>query len=308
MTNQQPIQEAVEVQADTALTSSNLRKTIFDDIFRNGGYAHDGWFRRMVEPILSLPAHRFVQLCYEFDQQVEVHGIIHAMRWLLPRFAHGVDVHGAEHIPQDGPVLILSNHPGTFDEVAITAHVSRSDLKIVANPFPILRALPAVRRHCIFSAPDPHARMGTLRSIIHSLRDGHTLLLFPTGAVDPDPRLVDGAEEAINRWSPSVEVILKKAPETQVVVTIVSGVVSPMMLNSPFTWIKRKKLDRQRVAETLQVAFQVFFKRHLGLIPKVTFGHPMTVDELLQSGGVQQGIAAQAHGLLGLHAPAQALV
>lgn len=308
MTSQQPVQEPAEVHADLIATSSRLRKTIFDDIFRNGGYEQDGWFRRLVEPALSLPAHRFVQLCYEFDQQVEEHGIIHAMRWLLPRFAHGVDVHGAEQIPQDGPVLILSNHPGTFDEVAITAHVPRPDLKIVANPFPILRALPAVRRHCIFSSADPHERMGTLRSIIYSLRDGHTLLLFPTGVVDPDPRLVDGAGDAINRWSPSLEVILKRAPETQVVVTIVSGVVSPLVLNSPLTWIKRKKIDRQRVAETLQIAFQVLFKRQLGLIPKVTFGQPMTADELARAGSVQEGITAQAHNLLGLHAPVQASV
>lgn len=298
--------ELTDTHPELSMSISKLRKTLFDDIFRNGGYAENGWFRRLVEPVLSLPAHRFVQLGYEFDHMVEEHGIIYAMRWLLPRFAHSVEVHGASDIPQEGPVLILSNHPGTFDEVAITAHVPRPDLKIVANPFPILRALPAVRRHCIFASPDTHERMTTLRSIIRSLREGNTLLLFPTGTVDPDPRLVEGAGDAIQRWSPSLEVILKRAPETQVVVTIVSGVVSPLVLNSPLTWIKRKKIDRQRVAETLQIAFQVLFKRQLGLIPKVTFGQPLSADELAQWGSIQEGIAAQAHSLLGLHAPTPA--
>ena len=298
ITNRQP--HLVEL----APTIEALRKTIFDDAFRNSGFAQDGKFRRVFEKIAAVPVQRFIHLAYDFDKVVEDEGLVPAMRWLLPQFTKGIDVSGAETIPQDGPVLFLANHPGTFDEVAISANIPRSDFKIVANSFPILRALPSVREHCIFAAADTHTRMNAVRSIIRNLRNGNSLLLFPTGRVDPDPRLIDGAVESLDDWSTSVEMILQKAPETRVVVAIVSGVVSPLFHHSPLTWVRRHKVDRQKIAEGLQVLFQVLFHRNLGLVPKVTFGEPISAGQFTnEPGALYQGIVGQARDLLALHAP-----
>lgn len=290
--------------AELAPTIEALRKTIFDDAFRNSGFALDGRFRRAFEKIASMPVHRLIHLAYDFDKVVEGEGLVPAMRWLLPQFTKGVDVSGAETIPHDGPVLFLANHPGTFDEVAISANIPRPDLKIVANSFPILRALPAVRQHCIFASADVHTRMNVVRSMIKNLRNGNTLLLFPTGRVEPDPRLIDGAAESLNDWSTSIEMLLQKAPETRVVVAIVSGVVSPVFHHSPLTWVRRHKVDRQKIAEGFQVLFQVLFHRNLGLVPKVTFGEPITAEQFTdEPGALYQGILEQARDLLALHAP-----
>jgi 1-acyl-sn-glycerol-3-phosphate acyltransferase len=290
-------------------TVAALRRSLFDDFFRNRGYDMDGWFRRVMEPMLTPAVDRFVRLGFEFDRVVAESGIIQGMRWLLPRFARSVDEQGAGAIPQDGPVLIVSNHPGTFDEVVISSHLPRPDLKIVANGLPILRALPAVREHCIFLAPDPHARMGTVRAMIKSLRAGDSLLLFPSGRVEPDPQLVDGSSERLEEWSPSLRLILEKAPETRVVVTMVSGVVSPAFFRTPFARRRRRTFDQQKLAVGLHVPLQMVWPRLLHTSPRVTFSPPCTAAELMERTGlpdIQQAIIAQARSLLPLHAGQEA--
>ncbi len=287
-----------------ALTPLALRKSLLEDIMKTRGFAPNGRLRKLLEPIVAAPMDRFIGICYEFDQRAEQFGFMQAARWMLPHFAGSVEVIGAENIPSDGPLLLVSNHPGSFDEVAIAANLDRPDLRILANRHTLLTSLPTVARTAIFSSEhNAHDRMSALRTSIKTLREGRTLLLFPTGRTDPDPRCTAGASEAIARWSSSIEMLVKKAPETQVMVTMVSGVVSPVALRSPVAWIRRQPIEQQKMATMLQFALQLVFPRLFNLAPRVTFSPPRTMAELTTNGtqSVQQAIVEQAQKLLALH-------
>ncbi len=45
------------------------------------------------------------------------------------------------------------NHPGLTDVLAVFATVERSDLRIVAADYPLLRALPGLAQHLMFVPP-----------------------------------------------------------------------------------------------------------------------------------------------------------
>ena len=94
--------------------------------------------------------------------------------------------------------------------------------------------------------------------------------------MDPDPDLLPGAEQAQKSWSPSLELALRRVPETQLVVSIVSGVLARSCLQNPLTRLAGEDWRRRKLAEFLQVGQQVAFSRKFGLNVRVSFGAPVT--------------------------------
>jgi hypothetical protein len=213
---------------------SDLRRSLTDDLMRLLGLPKDGISRHVLNPFLWPPATIFSKLADHFDHMVEQFGLSEACQWALSKFAQDAEVKGGEHIPGEGPLLIAANHPGTIDGLAIASYVPRSDLKIVITGIPFIQNLQSTARHLIYATFDPHERMTTVRSIIRQLEGGGSLLIFPTGTVDPDPDVMPGAHEALEQWSPSLDLILRKVPQTQILVTIVSGVLKPSFLSNPY--------------------------------------------------------------------------
>lgn len=104
-------------------------------------------------------------------------------------------------------------------------------------------------------------------------------MIFPTGKLDPDPACLPGAAEALAEWSDSLEIFLRRAPETIVIPTIVSGVFAPSTLRNPLTKLRKEFWMQQRIAEYIQVVQMMFFNKKYGLKPKVTFGEPLSVAD-----------------------------
>jgi 1-acyl-sn-glycerol-3-phosphate acyltransferase len=261
---------------------TKLRNNITDQIFIAFGFGENGWARRWLWPIFYPPAYQFSKLAASVDQDVAQYGFREAARRLLNHFVKGVEACGVEHIPPEGPVLLTSNHPGTYDSVAIAASVTRPDLKIVATGIPFLRELPHLRECLIYAPRDLQGRMQTLRKSLRHLMDGGALLIFPTGRIDPDPSFLPGASEALEGWSPSVELFLRKVPKTRLIVTIVSGVLAPACMRNPLVHLRKLDWEQRRVAEFIQVMQQLFIPYSFNLRPRVTFGDPVPAEELLQ--------------------------
>jgi hypothetical protein len=302
---------AVPSPTPMPINTTLIRNSILEEILRSRGLDPNGWVREVVEPLVMRSIDRFVQMMAEVDRRTAATSFREAAAWLLPQYARGVEVIGLDQVPTDGPVLFVSNHPGNFDEVVIAANVERADLRIFANGHPVLTSFPAISRHAVYSKDnDPAARMNALRTGIRNLRQGSSLLIFPTGRTDPDPRCSAGASEAIDNWSPSVELIVNRAPETQVVVTLVSGVTSRPILNNPLLRLRRQQVERQKLAGSIQMALQLLFPRLFHLVPRVSFSQPLTLRDLTQDGSksVQQAIIDQAKGLLHLHTVDQPIV
>jgi len=218
---------------------------------------------------------RFALPAVEFDEDVSRFGFNEAARRFLRHFVHEMHVRGAERIPAEGPLLVVSNHPGTVDGLAIAAHLPRPDLKIVVSGVPFIRHLRAAANHLIYSSLDTVERMLVVRSAIRHLQEGGAVLLFPSGGLDPDPAAMPGALQELEAWSPSLEVILRRVPAARVVVTAVSGVLHPLWARSPVIYLRRGRRNQQRVAEFFQVIQQVLFPNSLRVSPSVCFAEPI---------------------------------
>jgi len=286
------------------LRIKDLRQSLTNDVLRLIGIPQTGINLRIFKPLLWPPTTLLSKLAARFDYYVDRYGLGEASQWVLSKFARGIEISGEERIPEEGPLLIAANHPGTIDGFAITANVPRPDLKVVVTGIPFIQRLRSTSKHLIYATLDPHQRMTTVRSIIRQLEEGGALLIFPTGTIDPDPEFMPGSLDALRSWSPSLELILKKVPQTQVLVTIVSGVLNPRYLRNPFACLHKGIREQQKVAEFLQVAQQLILPKFRTLLPRVSFGSPITVESILKAEGSSQvlvNIIAKAQQLLHEH-------
>jgi hypothetical protein len=179
-------------------------------------------------------------------------------------------------------LLVVANHPGTFDGLVIAAQLPRDDVKIVVRAGGFFRRLYASEYHLMYSPPpeDVAGRMLTVRRTIRHLQAGGAMIIFPGYRVSPDPAVQPGAAEHLDTWSRSLDIILRRVPATRVVVTIVSGVLSRECWRHPITHLRRGRRERQMLAEFLQVIRQTLLKRDLHLVPRASFSPPVTVEEL----------------------------
>ncbi|MFC2026097.1 hypothetical protein ACFLUC_02760, partial [Chloroflexota bacterium] len=214
---------------------SELQKHITDEAFRAMGFSPTGWMRRIFGPLLGPPTRRFSQLATSFERDSAQQGLIKTVRDYLPLFVDNVTVCGADNIPLEGPLIIASNHPGTLDGFVIVSSLPRDDFKLIISGVPFVQGLPALKEHLIYTTGDPHERMGVVRSAIRHLKNGGALITFATGQLDPDPAYLPGAYERLADWSSSLEIFLRKVPQSLVLPTIVSGVFATECLRNPIT-------------------------------------------------------------------------
>jgi hypothetical protein len=281
-----------------------LRNYITDEIFRAMGLSSSGRARRLFGPLFHPPTQRFAQLAAGFDRRVAQYGLYEALQWLLPTFVRRVESRGLEHIPSTGPLIVAANHPGVCDSLVIAANINRPDLKAVATGVPFVRHLPGMARHLIYTPREAYERMQVVREAIRHLQSGGAILIFPGGNIEPDPALMPGADRSMEDWSPSLDLMLRRVPQSQVLLTIISGVLSASWLRSPLTRLRQGTQDRQRLAEFFQVMQQMVFPRSLLVSPWVSFAEPLMPGELGQGGDRQktlEAVIARARALLAAH-------
>jgi hypothetical protein len=258
----------------------SLSQYITDEIFRLFKLSRDSWERRIFGPLFRLPTHRFALVAARFDRYIAEYGFREAAMRILPVFAQAFEANNVENIPREGPLLIISNHPGTCDSIVIAANIPRPDLKIVATGVPFVQGLRNAASHLIYTTLDVHERMMVVRSAIRHLKGGGALLIFPSGTIDPDPELSPRAADDLGRWSPSVEVILRHVPQTHILLTVVSGVLSARWRWNPFVRIMGDDHKQRSVAEFLQVIQQMIFPNSINVRPRLTFSNPLTTNDL----------------------------
>ncbi len=254
---------------------NELNDTLLLEIVRAMALPQTRNIKTVVRLIFGRATRRFSELVLGLDREIKLHGSAAGARWLLPHFVAEYEALGEEIIPRDGPLLIVSNHPASYDGMLISAFVNRPDYKIIIGEIPPYRYLPHVNQHAIFSPPvsNTFGRMQTLRNAIQHLRDGGSLLIFPRGAIEPDPAFMPNPDEEFDKWSRSLEVFLQRVPRTRVLVTMVSGVIAPVAMRHPITWFRKARPDRQRLAFMYQIIRQILSGREMfGLTPRVTFG------------------------------------
>jgi 1-acyl-sn-glycerol-3-phosphate acyltransferase len=279
-----------------------LARFITDEILTSLKIPPQRWAGRTLGSLFRFPAHRFAEVAGTFDQYVQDFGFREAALRILPRFARGFEVRNVQNIPQEGPLLITSNHPGTCDSLVIAANIPRSDLKIVATGVPFMQGIRHAAGNLIYTTRDVHERMMVVRQVIRHLKDGGAVLIFPTGRIDPDPALSSEANQELEKWSPSLELILRHVPEATVLLTIVSGVLSPKWRFNPIVRLTGDDHMQRSVAEFAQVIFQMIFPNSAKVEPHVTFADPLTTAELTSGQkGLLEEMVERTRQLLQIH-------
>lgn len=240
-----------------------------------------GVVRRLFGGLVRRPVQSFVRLFDEMDGILASQGMVAASRHGLKQFAARLNICGVENIPGSGPLLIVSNHVGAFDMLAITSQVNRNDVKIIAGEVALLRNFPALQQRLIFTTFQPGSGMQAARQALRHLRDGGALLLFASAGIDPDPALdLQTARQELQKWKPSIDIFLQYAPETKVVVSIVRGVAAAKWARHPLTRIGKRPIDQRRIGEILQILEQLFFPGRRMMEPRICFSRTLTSAEL----------------------------
>lgn len=252
-----------------------LTRVCVDDLLSAFGL---GKLRRgmpLLEVMARIPAQRVARQIATYDQIVGKSGLTTGGAWALEQMARHADIEGQERVPTEGPLLLLSNHPGLADAVALFSSIRRPDLSVVAAKWPLLDALPNTSRHLIKVMKDSSNRFAVLRLVVRHLKHGGAVLNFPAGRMEPDPAVLPGAVEALERWSPSVDLFARLVPGLTIIPVAVSGVFSRFALRNPLTYLRRRE-DRLWLASNLQMLVPAL----RNVTVRVSFGHAVSTADV----------------------------
>ncbi len=230
-----------------------ITRACVDDLLSAFGLGSAGRWRLPLEFASRVPARHLARQIAIYDRMVGERGLAAGGAWALERMSRDAEVGGRENVPREGPLLMVSNHPGLADAVALFAATPRTDLRVVASERPLLEALPNTSRHLLTVPETSPGRFGLVRAATQHLRRGGAVLTFPGGRIEPDPAALPGAVEALDRWSASVDLFARLTPGLAIVPAVVSGVISPAALRNPLTRLRRRRRDREWLAATLQM-------------------------------------------------------
>lgn len=130
------------------------------------------------------------------------------------------EAEGVENIPAEGPCVIVSNHPHGMSEGLMIGDIAmqvRSDIRIVGNEF--LQCVKGMRPYLITvdvygGDAARRANVAGIREMLRWLKDGHCLILFPSGSAaswsDEYRRVVE------DPWQTNMASIIRKSGATVV--------------------------------------------------------------------------------------------
>jgi 1-acyl-sn-glycerol-3-phosphate acyltransferase len=257
--------------------------------------------RFMLGELLKPTARRFAEHVVVFDQWVGCLGLQAAAQKFLSGYIAGLEVSGQEGIPAEGPVVILSNHPGMSDTLALFSSIPRPDLKVIAQDRPFLRAMVQTSQKLIYVPDNIEGRMEVLHSVRQHLRQGGAVLTFPAGRIEPDPRVMQGAPAALSQWSKSISLFVRMVPHALIIPAVVSGVVNAGALGHPLTHLRKLPKDRERLAATLQIIANAVLPDLWPVRVQVEYGHGIPAQELASLGSpdsITQVVIDHVHGLM----------
>ncbi len=271
-----------------------LTQVCVDELVEASGLGAAGRWRRPFELVLRVPARRLAHQVAHYDEVVGESGLAAGGAWALARMARRVAVEARENVPQEGPLLLVANHPGLADALALFATVPRRDLRVVAAERPFLAALPNTSRYLIpVSETSSRKRFEAVRSVTRHLRRGGAVLTFPGGKIEPDPAVLPGAVEALERWSESLDLFARLVQGLTVVPAIVSGVLSPTALRNPLILVRRRPRDREWLAASIQMMTPALRR----VTTRVAFGQAVRAEDA-PDGVLREAVLEEARRLI----------
>ncbi|MEW6093483.1 MAG: 1-acyl-sn-glycerol-3-phosphate acyltransferase [Chloroflexota bacterium] len=257
--------------------------SLLSDVLKILGLPQTSGWRHLCELLLGNAFQRLADIGLTFDRMIVENGLRRAAEWSLSNWCRDITVRGRENVPEEGPLLVISNHPGVYDALVIASQVPRPDLHLIASNLPFFQGLRNFSQRICFipqNINDAAGRMAGMLSALRYLKDGGSLLLMGSGSIDPDPAVYPGALHQLQRWTEAVNLFLRFVPQTHVLLSAVSHIVSPKWARHPLTWLRREGMERRRLAELGQVLQQLFRPGSLYVSPRLSLSSPYTVTDL----------------------------
>ncbi|MCG3212335.1 MAG: hypothetical protein FOGNACKC_05983 [Anaerolineae bacterium] len=257
-----------------------LTEINIDDLITAFGLQQVTVGRRFIRALGRWPAGDFARFMLQADRVVGEAGLAAGAGLILQRFTGGVTATGVEHIPAAGPLVILANHPGLADTVALFASIPRRDLLTIGLRRPFLEALPEMKRYVIFINEDRRDHYRALHQIVSHLKQGGAILTFPAGKIEPDPAVRPGAVESLATWAGTVAMFARLSVQPVLLPALVSGVLSPRAQRHPLTRLRRRPADREWLGATLQLLWPPYRRGRVS----VQFGSALPAELLRRQG------------------------
>lgn len=277
-----------------------LTKINLDDLVASFGWQGQPLLAGILRALFSKPARKFAQQMVDYDNTVGEVGLSEAScQMLQTHFIHDLRVHGREHVPANGPVLILSNHPGMTDNISLFAAVNRTDLRIIANQRPFLESLVHISPKLSYVSDNPSDRMRAVREVSAHLRRGGVALTCPAGKIEPDPDVYPGALDSLKDWTESAGVFVRFAPETKIVPVLISGVIWERTAHFWLTRFKRTREEREKLAAAFQLLAMITRDARPTTV-HVRFAKPITLEEIdsTDAQAIHQAVLGRMRGLI----------
>lgn len=284
-----------------------LTRINLDDLVSSFGWEKKPFLASLIRRAFAGPARKFAGQITDFDQAVGRTDLAEASRTIMQKmYVRDVRAHGLEHVPQDGPALFLSNHPGMADTISLFAAINRADLKIIALHRPFLESLVNTTKQLFFIDDDPAKRMNAVRQVSSHLKNGGSVLTFPAGEIEPDPLVYPGALDSLKGWTDSAGVFIRFARDTRIVPVLVSGVIWEKTARHWLTRLKRTREEREKLAAALQLLVVILRDARPNTV-HVRFARPVTLDEVgsTDAPAIHRVIIQRMRGLIETQPPDQ---
>lgn len=276
-----------------------LRDTITEEVFKAIGLKKHNLLRGPVRWMLRPVTTHFARIAERYVRESSEISVSGSALKTLKDFSMKAESRGEENIPKTGPVLVATNHPGALDSLALTSRMLRSDVKIMVSDSAFMREFGGDSPFLIYVDFKTMGGMLALRQAIAHLQQGGLVIAYVHGEVEPDPELnAQGAYDAIAEWSKSIEIMLRKVPETQLELGIMSGAVAQKFMRSPLARLRRKSFERQKAAEFVQVIQQLIAPKTVEILVHLSFAQPFQPD---QANAFMPQVIAKARVLLREH-------
>jgi hypothetical protein len=155
-----------------------LAQVCVDDLLNALGLSGLHRSRRPLELLFRTLERRLARQIATYDEIVGEFGPSAGGEWALEWMTRRLKVEGRERVPREDALLLVSNHPGLSDAVALFASTPGPDLRVVVSEWPLLDVLPNTLRHLFTITKSPARRIGAIRAAARHLRGGGALLTF----------------------------------------------------------------------------------------------------------------------------------
>lgn len=183
-----------------------------------GGSRWPGWLLNLGERLLGF--HVFNVAHSRIEEEQEAGSTENFFRLACKHLPLNYELQGMENIPAEGACVIVSNHPHGMSDGLMIGDIAmkvRSDIRIVVNDF--LHCVRGMRPYQITvdvygGEEAKRANMAGMREMLKWLRDGHCLIIFPSGSAaswsEEDGRVID------DPWQTNMASIIRKTGATVV--------------------------------------------------------------------------------------------